>query len=185
MNALSEFEQIALQIEVANLRKQIAEYQKKIDAKICTTESKDGVLKLARVEFEKWQVKKHGARSLTFTQTIIGNAIVRHQPYAEDNWEVYQTAFQAGRDSLTGNDDGVCYRGTIRKSEYENKMIDAAVVKSLATQFELSDLLECEYSNIGRADNLNRFADAIADYQRDIDAKICFEKAYKLKVMDN
>jgi len=63
-------------------------------------------------------------------------------------------------------------------------MIDVMTVKRLAVQFELSDLLECEYSNIGRADNLNKFANAVAAHRRDIDAAICFaesEKAYKLK----
>ena len=63
-------------------------------------------------------------------------------------------------------------------------MIDVMTVKRLATQFGLSDILECEYSNIGRADNLNKFANAVAAHQRDIDASICFaesEKAFKLK----
>ena len=63
-------------------------------------------------------------------------------------------------------------------------MIDVMTVKRLAVQFELSDLLECEYSNIGRADNLNKFANAVAAHQRSIDAAICFaesEKAFKLK----
>jgi len=61
-------------------------------------------------------------------------------------------------------------------------------VKRLATQFGLSDILECEYSNIGRADNLNKFANAVAAHQRDIDASICFaesEKAFKLKGTSN
>ena len=63
-------------------------------------------------------------------------------------------------------------------------MIEALVVKKLAAQFGLSDLLECEYSNIGRADNLSKFANSVAAHRRDIDAAICFaesEKAYKLK----
>jgi len=67
-------------------------------------------------------------------------------------------------------------------------MIDVMTVKRLATQFGLSDLLECEYSNIGRADNLNKFANAVAAHQRDIDASICFaesEKAFKLKGTSN
>ena len=67
-------------------------------------------------------------------------------------------------------------------------MIDVMTVKRLATQFGLSDILECEYSNIGRADNLNKFANAVAAHQRDIDASICFaesEKAFKLKGTSN
>ena len=63
-------------------------------------------------------------------------------------------------------------------------MIDVMTVKRLAAQFGLHDLLQCEYSNIGRADNLNKFANAVAAHQRDIAAAICFaesEKAYKLK----
>ena len=67
-------------------------------------------------------------------------------------------------------------------------MIDVMTVKRLAAQFGLHDLLQCEYSNIGRADNLNKFANAVAAHQRDIDASICFaesEKAFKLKGTSN
>jgi len=63
-------------------------------------------------------------------------------------------------------------------------MIDVMTVKMLAAQFGLRDLLQREYSNIGRADNLRTFANAVAAHQRDIDAAICFaesEKAFKLK----
>jgi len=63
-------------------------------------------------------------------------------------------------------------------------MIDVMTVKRLAAQFGLHDLLQCRYESIGRADNLIKFANAVAAHQRDIAAAICFaesEKAYKLK----
>ena len=64
-------------------------------------------------------------------------------------------------------------------------MIDVITVKRLATQFGLSDLIaEDNYENMGRADQLKQFVNAVEAHQRDIDAAICFaesEKAFKLK----
>ena len=63
-------------------------------------------------------------------------------------------------------------------------MIDALVVKKLAAEFGLYDLLQCSYENISRADQLKQFANTVAAHQRDIDIAICLgesEKAFKLK----
>ena len=63
-------------------------------------------------------------------------------------------------------------------------MIEAFIVKELAAEFGLSDLLQCDGGNIGRADNLRAFANAVAEHQRSIDAAICFAESGKSRKMN-